>query len=1189
MKKLLTLIIVLIIGFSPAFAQSFKLLNLYTDQYPEIKIEFKVQDENGDEIRSFFQTDFEINENCADKTPTIIECPPQGQSKVSYIFTLDRSPSMFELAPDGSGQTKGQKVIKAFEKMLDYLPSPNRWEAAVVSFAGLAYVMQDFTNDKDSLLEAVKETYKTSRAQTDFNAGFLYDVNDNPGALTVAKKAKYKPVVIFMTDGEHNFQRNVTPSRVNVWTGQIISTANNLVISTGEQLPATIFALTLGFPMPDYLRTIANATPDGEAIEASLNDEVISRIIVGIINKAGSLGPLAPCEMTWMSCCEGGDLHITCKLNGITIDTVYSVPDNLKPYLEVSPSAPYFHNVPPGISKTKKIKVTARNNYVLFDKKNPYTIDDPNFDIIAPDFSGMKLKKDSTIELTLQYTSPDSNYHFANISFISTACQGNNWSADAGWLYQNEVYVGSGTVGNPRNSTITKVICNFTGRTVRIEKMYPKDGDAGDFSIFSPKPPYDLPPDSCLKVTFSFNPSEEGTRSTTLVTETSMDTLKSRLWGDGSGFPEIQVSPADNITYPNSDCRAEMHDTTITITNIGALALEISNISLSNSTDFEQVSWPSIPLTLSPNASEDFTVRFNPKSVGNKTSVMSIESNSKNNPTYNVNLSGTRDSIGFSLSPLTINFGDLCTDEVGTQEITLTNTGSTDITLNANDDGNFTVAPNTWTLAPGASATVNISFSSATENTYNGTITFTDDFCNYSKSISLTAKVSDPAISSVPLTLQSTVGSSKTGVMTITNSSDRDLTISTHNIQCNEMQILSPPLPWIIPAGQTLDITIEYTPVNDNYLTCFITLEGTPCKFLDSVQVNGSPDLATASIEIEKHTGYAGFNVQIPIYLRDMNKVIESGASQIDTRISYDQNLLGNPSISNGTVTVNTGNIDIQGMDISKMNGDVLAVLTFLVNLSTPETTVLDISNTVSIGGGVNFSEIDGEFKVLPTRGTIEIGKAKGKTGEIVTIPIKLSNYQNFVAAHENILTTLTYNYSVLEPIGNFSKGTIDKDLRVIDLTLPVTPDSEGILANLKFKVMLGTADNIPLILTNTKTALGYAEFTEINGNFEVTNVCSSGEQARLFDPKGVAQIVKINPNPSNGASEIIFEAQEEGLHSIDIYSYTGEKILSLMNKELQPGVFEITFNTDKIADGSYFIIYKTPTKVITQTFGIIK
>ncbi len=1189
MKKLLLMIAMIISGFTAALSQSFEIVNIYTDEYPEIKMEFKVTDANGEEIRYFNVTDFEISENCDAKQPNRVFCPSPGQTKVSYIFTFDRSPSMFELVP-GTGLTKGQQVIKAFEEMLKNMPSPKRWEAAVVSFAGLAYLMQDFTNDKDSLLKAVEETYKTSRAQTDFNAGFLYDVNNNPGALYVAKNAKYKPVVLFMTDGEHNFQRNVTPSRVNVWEGEIISTANDLVISTGEQIPATIYAMTLGYPMPSYLRNIATSTPHGEAIESPLNDQIISRVIVAIVNKAGSLGSPSPCELSWLSCCEGGNLHITCKLNGISIDTVYTVDANLKPYLEVVPPAHYFANVLPGTSVTQTIQVTARNNYVLFDNTTPFTFTDNRFEFVSANINGLKLPKDSTIELTLQFTSPDSNYYKTDIHFNSTACNGNDFMSDAGWLYQQDVYVGSGTIGNPKDAVVSEVLCNKTGKTITINSMSPDGGNASDFAIVSPVPPFDLPHDSCITLTIRFTPSAEGIRSTTLKTETSNGTLNSRLWGDGSGYPEIRVSPADIIDYPASNCKELIHDTTITITNIGALALDISSVSLSNITDFEPVAWPSLPLSLSPNNSANFVVRFNPQSLGNKSCAMTIESNSKNNPTYVVNLNGVRDSVGFTVSAASVDFGMICPGEEIIKEINLVNTGSTAITVTANDDGEFTLAPNTWTIDPGLAKTVNIKFVATDENTYNGTIVFTDDFCDYSYSVQVTAIVVAPHISYQPLTIQSTVGSSSTGVMKITNTSQRNMTVENYIVPCNEFTIESPSLPWDIPAGETIDVTFKYTPVSDNGVNCFITLEGTPCDFLDSVQVTGTPDMATATLEIEKHTGLAGFNIQIPIYLRNRVNVVESGATHIATRLTYDQNLLTNPVINNGNITVNSGYIDISDIALSQLSGDLLATLTFRVNLSVPETTPLDLSNAVSVGGSIYLTEIDGQFTLLPSSATLSIDKAEGKTGDIVDIPVRLTDYNNLDPVHKSILTTLTYNYSVLEPTGNTPKGTVNGDMREIELKLPVMPGAGGILETLRFKVMLGTADKIPLYLKNTRTEAGNVDFNVVDGEFTVTNVCESGDVKRLFDPRGIAQIISISPNPGgSGQTGIRFESQEEGMHSMEIYSYQGVRIAEVFNKQLKPGVYEVFVNTNDISDGVYYIIYRTPTKLLTKTMSILK
>jgi len=1193
MKKLLTLMAFVFIQFAMLQSQSLQIVSIDYDNYPDIRMEFKATDANNNEIRSFNVSDFIIEENCSNKEPNLVQCPPPGQSKVSYIFTLDRSPSMFDVVPGTGGLTKGDQVKRAFAEMLKYMPDPRRWEAAVISFAGQAWIMQEFTNDKVLLQKAVDETYKTSRAQTDFNAGFLFDYNGNPGALTYAKNALYKPVVIFMTDGEHNFQTNVIPSRTNVWEGLIIAEANNLVISTGEQIPATIFALTLGYPMPSYLENIATSTPDGEAIESSLSAVEITRIMVSIVNTSGTLGPPSPCQLVWTSCCLGGNLNFTCKLNGITVNETYTVPDALKPHLEIDQLKPYFSNVNPGDKKVINVKVTARKNFVLFDKDNPVVLSNAKFKILSPSLNQYKLQTDSSITLQLEYTSSDSNYAFTDITFNSSACSGNQWAADAGWLFQRTVYVGSGTVGNPKDIPIQGVICNYTGRTVSINSMVPSGGDAADFDIVSPKPPYTLPSDSCITIAFRFEPASEGRKSTTLLTVTNDGSLSSELWGDGSGFPEISVTPSNNITFPNTNCRTQWQDTTITITNMGALVLDVSSINLSNSTDFERIGWPAIPFSLEPNQSQGLVVRFAPKSLGLKTSVMNITSNSKNNPSYDVNLSGTKDSIGFNLSNNSLDFGELCSNEQGSRTLTLTNSGTVDITINAADDGNYSVAPNTWTIAPGATQNVNVVFVSATEGTFNGTIEFKDNYCDFTKIVSTTAGVANPAISSIPISIQSTVGSNTDGTSRITNSSERDLTINSYNIPCDEMTIVSPALPWNIPAGGYIDLVVKYTPVNDNFVNCFISLEGNPCNFLDSIEVNGNPDLATATIQIEKHSGYAGFDIQIPIHLRNLNKVIESGAASINTRINYDQNLLVNPRISNGTVNQQLGYIDISNMAIVALSGDVLAVLTFTVGNSNPTTTPLEFINTVSIGGGVNFTEIDGEFTLLISSAEIAIETTEGKTGETVNIPIKLLNAQNIVDEHESIQTTLTYNYSVLQPVGNTPTGIIDDDLRIIELSLPTEAGADDILETLQFRVMLGTEGVIPLLLTNTKTGKGIANFVETSGKFTVTDICISGDpnnlNFRLFDPKGLAQILNISPNPANGETVFTFEAQEEGIHNIAVYSSIGTKIADLMDKQIKPGVYELHFNTENVSTGSYFIIYQTPTKLITAPLNILK
>lgn len=1192
MKKLLCVLIILLSSHIVAKSQYIKIESISPYNYPEIMMEFKAYDQNNQEVRNFNINDFILQEGCETTNLKFVECPPPGQSKVSYIFVLDKSGSMTQIVPNSGGRTLYEVVIKAFEEMVKTLGQidTNRWEASILSFSSLVTVVQDFTRQTNLLVDAVKEIYKIPQGQTDYNAAFLYDFRGNPGAMEQAKKAKYKPVVIFITDGAHDFNTSTNPPRISPWTGSIIAAASEVVISTGENIPATIFALTLGFPMPDYLQQICNSTPEGEAIDAPLTSDDINRIIVQIINKAGTLGPPLPCLLVWESCCIGGNLNFSIPSLNIVKDTTYIIPETIKPKLSITPTQRYFSNINPGSSGTMNLTLKALDNFVQFHATQPVDISNSKFTINSDILKNKKLLKDEEITVQLQYNSTDSSYEFTTIDFKSSACQGNNITASAGWLFQRNVNLGGGTLGNDKDVNVTQVLCNRTGKTIRINEMRLSGGNSADFQILSPNPPFDLPTDSCIVISFRFRPSEEGTRSTTLITQTSEGQLSSTVVGDGSGFPEIFVAQGNTVQYQNADCKNYTRDTTIIIRNIGALPLEVSAITLSNSVDFQPIGW-SIPITftLAPDEERGLVVRFNPQSIGLRTSTMNIVSNSRNNPSYNIELVGTRDSSGFNTSVSSIDLGQLCIGEVASRQIVITNTGNTAITINASGTNGVVVSPDFFMVSQNGSQTITIDFSSNTEGNVSGVLTLTEDYCNFSRTVNVTAEVVEPKISANPLTIQSIVNVPVDGTITINNPSTRDLTITNHYIQCAEVSVISPPLPWSIPAGGSINVNIRFTPVTDDPVNCFIVLNGTQCNFVDSIEINGVSDLATATIQIEKHTGLAGFNVNIPIHLRNLVRVFESGATSISMRLNYDQNLLTNPTISSGTITnVGSGFIEISNMPLSALNGDILAQLTFRASYSTPTSTPLEILNTRATGGSVVFDELDGEFTLNITSALIEVGIVEGRTGENIQLPIYVKNAANLRAVHRNIIATIEYNYSLLEPIGTTPKGSIINDFRQIEVIIPIIENSNNFTHNLEFKAMLGTAEATQIHLLDVRVAEGQANFNKDDGEFRLTNVCLSGEP-RLFNPKGIAQVISITPNPAYDRISLTFESQEQGNHTITIYSTIGEKVLEVINQNIQPGVYQLDINIEQLASGSYLLLYKTPTKLLTESVGIFK
>lgn len=111
--------------------------------------------------------------------------------------------------------------------------------------------------------------------------------------------------------------------------------------------------------------------------------------------------------------------------------------------------------------------------------------------------------------------------------------------------------------------------------------------------------------------------------------------------------PELQLADGSNVNQAcgfgidfGSSPISTNDDAIFTIKNTGTTALNVSALSLSNSTDFSIVS-PSAPFSVAASGSQIVLVRFNSATSGNKTSVLTIANNDSNEASCTVNLEAT--------------------------------------------------------------------------------------------------------------------------------------------------------------------------------------------------------------------------------------------------------------------------------------------------------------------------------------------------------------------------------------------------------------------------------------------------------------------------------------------------------------------------------------------------------------------
>ena len=157
---------------------------------------------------------------------------------------------------------------------------------------------------------------------------------------------------------------------------------------------------------------------------------------------------------------------------------------------------------------------------------------------------------------------------------------------------------------------------------------------------------------------------------------------------------------------------------TVTLESTGGMDLQINNFGLSGSGDYGQTN--DCPSALAPGSDCTVTVELAPQSQGSKDGTLTIATNAGE---QDVSLTGTapepvEPTPGISVSPTSLDFGTVPTDETGTQSVTVSSTGDDDLQVNnlnvgGPEAGAFSVSNNgcSGPISPGNACDIEITFS----------------------------------------------------------------------------------------------------------------------------------------------------------------------------------------------------------------------------------------------------------------------------------------------------------------------------------------------------------------------------------------------------------------------------------------------------------------------------------------------
>lgn len=387
MKGFIYFFIILIIGtVYIAFPQDIYITNISDENYPEIKIDFKVVD-NNDNLINLNKEDLKLKESSIPQEIISISNPTISEkNKSSVVLSICIANSMNMPARILSKYTASKWV-----QILD----TNYFETAIQTYNYYNYINQDFTKNKQKLFNALDFDF--------YQGGKTIDAAliDKPaGALNLTIEAQYQSTIILFTDGTD------------------LGGFSN-IINEAQKQGVKIYVIAFGNGLNAKIKFMVNKT-NGLYFENIITEKQADKICRLItLDIAG----LPSSSLTYISenCDFYKEIEIEIKGKKNILDRRVLVIDEKKlKHIEYPINNTVdFGIINKGIIATEQIYIKAVNDTLkienIFSSNDNFMID-VSYPIIVP--------KDSILTLDIKYTSRGLGYDFSEFFIHSNLCFG---------------------------------------------------------------------------------------------------------------------------------------------------------------------------------------------------------------------------------------------------------------------------------------------------------------------------------------------------------------------------------------------------------------------------------------------------------------------------------------------------------------------------------------------------------------------------------------------------------------------------------------------------------------------------------------------------------------------------------------------------------------------------------------------
>ncbi len=421
----LILIIFFLAGISPVLCQTFEMYPL-SFNYPKWTVSFKLTDSSGKVIYPPNIPDIYVKYNAYYQKAEVISCEEPVKDKISVIFLLDISKTMDSKIPELSCDRISfeKEFVRNAVKMLPQ--DSSRWEAAIIIFNHQSTLLLSFTNSKTKLNEAINSDSIYAHGGCDYNLAFYTTYKDTGsiGALNLSNSARYKPLVIMVSDGFHNESAEFPAKDTTVKSSAIISNANN---TSRFRIATIINSVFIDNETPYDLKQIVQST-GGQSIvtnssmysDSANQLNVINELFDKVLNSG--IEYFRPCYLSWtLDCTWRGGVYEIVIPDMKNLGAVWQFGDR-RPTLFFEPKTLEFLS---DTSTFQTAKVTISSDWSKGTLTN-IKFNTPGIEIVDWGGSPPPFKMDSSRTVTINMNIEDKNFESATAEIQTDICKYDN-------------------------------------------------------------------------------------------------------------------------------------------------------------------------------------------------------------------------------------------------------------------------------------------------------------------------------------------------------------------------------------------------------------------------------------------------------------------------------------------------------------------------------------------------------------------------------------------------------------------------------------------------------------------------------------------------------------------------------------------------------------------------------------------